>query len=96
MDPKVLEKILAKALGFIYSGENERPVRALNFRPKKFGGLGLIHPFIESKSFLIKSMLIDYEDIGYDNDKINELLGASECLAPKIHTNKQTNKQTWS
>ena len=32
MDEKILDKVLAKVMAFIYSGENERPVRPLNFR----------------------------------------------------------------
>ena len=44
LDEKIINKMLSKALDFIYSGENERPVRALNFRPTELGGLGLINP----------------------------------------------------
>ena len=32
MENKVMDNVLKKALEFIYSGENERPVRAINFR----------------------------------------------------------------
>ena len=56
LDEKMLDKILAKALDFIYAGENERPVRSLNFRPTERGGLGLTHPKIKAKAFLIKNM----------------------------------------
>ena len=31
-------------MGFIYAGENERPIRPLNFRSQAEGGTGLIHP----------------------------------------------------
>ena len=64
MDVKSMNKILLKALNFIYAGENERPVRAVNFRPIKEGGLGLIHPGIKSKVFLIKSMRKEFEGSG--------------------------------
>ena len=60
LDNKMLDKILSKALDFIYAGENERPVRALNFRPKDQGGLGLIHPKIKAKAFLIKNMYYEF------------------------------------
>ena len=65
LDNKMLDKILAKALDFIYAGENERPVRALNFRPIDLGGLGLIHPKIKAKAFLIKNMYFELRE--YDN-----------------------------
>merc|ERR1711936_1043737 len=41
-------------------GENERPIRPLNFRNKLFGGLGLIHPKIKAKAFLIKNIYFDF------------------------------------
>ena len=53
MDNKVMESVLKKALEIIYSGENVRPVRAINFRPLKKGGLGLINPSVKSKKFYI-------------------------------------------
>ena len=58
----MLDNILAKALDFIYAGENERPVRALNFRPIDLGGLGLIHPKIKAKAFLIKNMYFELRE----------------------------------
>ena len=54
MDVKMLNKILSKALDFIYAGENEKPVRPLNFRDKLSGGLGLINPIVKAKALLIK------------------------------------------
>ena len=48
-----MDNVLKKALEFIYSGENERPVRAINFRSLKKGGLGLINPSVKSKTFYI-------------------------------------------
>ena len=53
MENKVMDNVLKKALEFIYSGENERPVRAINFRSLKKGGLGLINPSVKSKTFYI-------------------------------------------
>ena len=52
--------MLGKALQFIYSGENERPIRPVNFRSQLVGGLGLIHPKIKAKAFLIKNMYHDF------------------------------------
>ena len=56
----MLNKILSKALDFIYAGENEKPVRPLNFRDKLSGGLGLINPIVKAKAFLIKNMYKDF------------------------------------
>ena len=57
---KSLEKVLARALAFIYGGENERPVRALNFREKEEGGLGLTCPIMKAKALLVKNMIKDF------------------------------------
>ena len=81
LDNKMLEKILAKALDFIYAGENERPVRALNFRPNDLGGLGLIHPKIKAKAFLIKNMyfeLREYDCSIRDDQLVQNLYGYRE------------------
>mgnify|MGYP000474636873 CR=1 FL=1 len=74
----MLDKILAKALDFIYAGENERPVRALNFRSKEWGGLGLIHPKIKAKAFLIKNMYFEFLEYDFsirDEYLVNSLYG---------------------
>ena len=60
---------------FVYAGENERLVRALNFQPIKEGGLGLIHPGIKSKVFLIKSMNKDFDDVGREGRNVKKLRG---------------------
>ena len=73
---KSLEKVLARALAFIYGGENERPVRALNFREKEEGGLGLTCPIMKAKALLVKNMIKDFLkydceiDDGYMMDNI--------------------------
>ena len=54
MEGKNIEKALSKVMSFIYDGENERPVRPLNFRDTKRGGLGLIEPMIKSKALFLK------------------------------------------
>ena len=69
MDKRTLENLLRKAMDFIYNGENERPVRAINFRPKKLGGLGLTHPVIKARALLVKNMYKDF--LKYECD-INE------------------------
>ena len=56
LDEKILKKILSKAIDFIYAGENEKPIRPLNFRNTSNGGLGLINPFVKSKALLVKNM----------------------------------------
>ena len=48
--------MLSKALNFIYAGQNERPIRPLNFRDRTIGGLGLVNPIVKSKALLLKSM----------------------------------------
>ena len=76
MGKKTMEKILGRAMAFIYGGENERPVRALNFRDKDQGGLGLICPILKAKAFLVKNMMKDFLkydceiDDGYMMDNI--------------------------
>ena len=76
-----MDKILSKALDFIYAGENERPVRSLNFRPKDRGGLGLIHPKIKAKAFLIKNMyyeLLEYNCSFREDNIVRSLYGYNE------------------
>ena len=46
----MLNKILSKAIDFIYAGENEKPIRPLNFRNTSNGGLGLTNPIVKSKA----------------------------------------------
>ena len=60
LDEKMIKKMIVKAFSFIYAGENERPVRPLNYRSKFLGGLGLINPIIKAKSLLIKNMYSDF------------------------------------
>ena len=60
--------MLARALAFIYGGENERPVRALNFRGKDEGGLGLTCPIMKAKALLVKNMIKDFMKFDCDID----------------------------
>lgn len=57
------------ALKFIYVGENERPVKILNFRKRENGGLSLFCPVLKSKSLLFRSLC---KDIQYRNIQINQ------------------------
>ena len=50
LDQNIMKKITQKVLNFIWAGQNERPVRALNFRAKYLGGLGLMCPNTKSKA----------------------------------------------
>ena len=56
MNPKKMEEIMKACMNFIYAGENERPVRALNFRPIKFGGLGLVEVSMKARALLLKTI----------------------------------------
>ena len=80
MNPKKLEEIIKACLNFIYTGENERLLRALNFRHLKFGGLGLVELSMKAIALLLKNMLKksdNNEDIqkkyGYDKKMDNHL-----------------------
>ena len=66
IEKRVLDNIVVKALQFIYAGENERPVRTLNFRDKSVGGLGLVNPIMKAKALLIKSMHKEFVKKGCD------------------------------
>ena len=83
LDPKILEKMLSKAMGFIYAGENERPVRPLNFRSKDLGGIGLINPIVKAKALLIKNMYSDFLEYDCnitDGWIVNNIYGYNECF----------------
>ena len=78
LDEKMLKKVTSKALAFVYSGENERPVNSVNFRSTAQGGLGLFHPAIKAKSLLLKNMykeLLALHGTMYDVDKVNQVYG---------------------
>ena len=52
--------MLSKAIAFIYAGQNEKPIRPLNFRSVKLGGIGLINPIVKAKALLIKNMYQEF------------------------------------
>ena len=81
LDRKVLENILSKALNFIYAGENERPVRPLNYRESHMGGLGLLNPIIKARALLIKNMFREFNELKdsfQEIERLNHLYGYKE------------------
>ena len=77
----MLQNLVAKALKFVYAGENERPVRAVNFRKRELGGIGLIDPIIKCKALLVKTMYKEYIRLNgdiTDNERIHTLYGYPE------------------
>ena len=75
LDARTMKVITQKTLNFIWAGQNERPVRALNFRSKELGGLGLICPETKAKALLIKSMFKDFKNYNYDHSLMLSLYG---------------------
>ena len=73
LDEKMLKNILSKSISFIYAGENEKPIRPLNFRHTSFGGLGLVNPIIKSKALFMKSMYKEFmeNDLGILNGRLS-------------------------
>ena len=62
LNEKKLGEMLKSAMKFLYAGENERPVRAMNFRSREKGGLGLIEPSVKASALLIRSMIKQYRN----------------------------------
>ena len=75
LEARIMKEITQKALNFIWAGQNERPVRALNFRSKEIGGLGLVCPEIKGKALMIKSMFKDFKNYNYDHSQMLNLYG---------------------
>ena len=76
LDEKILESLLKKAKQFIYGGENEMPVSAINFREVKKGGLGLIHPVFKARALLMKTTYKDFEEGNFT--EVGKLYGYSK------------------
>ena len=62
LNDKKLNEMLKAAMKFLYSGENERPVRSLNFRSTDRGGLGLIDPSVKASALLTRNMIKQYRN----------------------------------
>ena len=83
LDEKMLNKILSKCLEFIYAGENEKPIRPLNFRHPSQGGIGLINPIIKAKALLVKNMYRDFLSCNgsiYDTTLIENIYGHTDAF----------------
>ena len=87
LEEKTVNKMLNRVLQFIYTGENERPVRAVNFRMKEQGGLGLIHPVWKARAFLVKNMIKEYLNTENNEDsiKIEKVYGYTEDMESVIN-----------
>ena len=75
IDQEVLKEITRISLNYVYSGENERPVRALNFRSREAGGLGLMNPTLKCRAFMLKSMNKEFNKLENDENRIIDLYG---------------------
>ena len=78
---------MSKALKFIYAGQNERPVRPINFRGRELGGLGLVDPIVKSKALLIKSMYKELIQRGCnlnDRDSYKDIYGYTDAFSEVV------------
>ena len=62
LDKGMLKEIDRQIHKFIFVGENERPVRAICYRPKERGGLGFICVYNKSRTLLIKNMIKEKDE----------------------------------
>ena len=85
LEKKILEKMLSKALGFIYAGENERPIRPLNFRGKSIGGLGLINPVVKAQALLLRNVYKEFINKDYDVNNPESYGGIYGCTEVLIN-----------
>ena len=60
LDEDIVKNITRKAHNFLYRGEFERPVAAVNFRSKEFLGLGLVHLPTKCKSLIMRTMFKEF------------------------------------
>merc|ERR1719481_1093602 len=93
MNEKRIAHLLKSALNFIYAGENERPVRVLNFRDKARGGLGLIEPEIKAKALLGRNMYKQW----LNGKRTEDIYGNIDILRALIRINNReiTTKQIY-
>ena len=64
IEEEVIKVLMREALRFLYKGEYERPVNSINYRPKEFLGLGLVHLPSKCKSLLMRTMLKEFYQKG--------------------------------
>ena len=60
LDEEIIKNISRKAHNLLYRGELERPVAAVNFRPKELLGLGLVHLPTKCKSLIMHTMFKEF------------------------------------
>ena len=84
LDKDILKEMDRKVRNFIHAGENERPVQALVYREKEYGGLGLICAATKSRAFLVKSMYRSWMKLvvqaGSEEISLDSLYGIKEDL----------------
>ena len=91
MDKKHLEEITKLSLKFIYAGENERPIKVVQFRKISEGGIGLVEPELKAKSLLYKSILKEIRERGIDiksNDLKDKIYGADDVMMGLVRDGK--------
>ena len=100
MDNDVIKNIMRHALNFLYRGELERPVRSVNFRPKEFLGLGLVHLPTKCKSLIMRTMFKEFlrKNITLVNENFSEFIyGQKEELLGllKLYTELPSAKELY-
>ena len=91
----MLENLLTKALRFIHAGQNERPVRIMNFRDKSLGGINLINPVVKARALLIKTMIRECKLKKIEVDDVHSLslvYGYGEDLVRMMRQKKCSSK----
>ena len=62
LEKSILIDIDRRICNFIFAGVNERPVRAICYRPKEMAGLNLTCVLNKSRTFMVKNMFIEIEE----------------------------------
>ena len=76
------------AFNLVYCGENERPVRALNFRGKDKGGLGMIDPKTKADALMVKTMYKKQKKEKIEEKMIQHMYGHVKSLQRIIDLNR--------
>ena len=69
LEKSMLMEIDRRIRNFIFAGENERPVRAICYRPSEMAGLNLTCVVNKSRTFMVKNMFIEIEE----NDELGNI-----------------------
>ena len=75
-------------LNLIYSGENERPVRVLNFRSKDTGGLGMIDPKTKANALLVNTGFKKWKKDKIELGDMKNMYGETKLLQRIIDLNR--------